>query len=130
MPRVGQEPAFRRLPFHQALVSGCFIQVAEEPKVHRSKTDNQAKYTDHSEGRGAEGISLSPCSQTSSAQLWSGGKEKVVPIPLGGVSLSSSGAGRFPRVQHSEAVTLSQARTPCSSKPRKRAGRSRRNEEV
>lgn len=79
MPRVGQEPAIRRLAFHQALVSGCFPQVAEEAKVHTSKTDNRAKYTDHSVVRRAEGISLSPCSQPLSAQLWSGGKERLFP---------------------------------------------------
>lgn len=65
-------------------------------------------------GMGDEGITFSPSSRLLSAQLWYGGREKVVQTPEMELLLISSAAGRFPSRQHAEAVTPSEARRKCS----------------
>lgn len=78
--------------FKQALLCGWFHRSLRCTWA-RQMTEQNAQST--LKEMGAEGISLSLL-LVASAQLWSGGREEMSPIPLNGLLLTPSAACRFP----------------------------------
>lgn len=112
--------------FKQALLCGWFHRSLRCTWARQMTEQNAQSTLKEME---AEGISLSLL-LVASAQLWSGGREEMSPIPLNGLLLTPSAACRFPARGTQEAVAPSEARRKCSSRPGKRAAEMKRSDET